>query len=510
MYLLDDLQIHSRSGFTYSPQDCGLILPVMRLTLSARPRSVRGLLLASFGLVALPLVIAIVYGVHYVGELTERTERLVEQGVQATRLSRQLTSDLTSMERSARQYAVLGNDVLRNRFADQHAGLQALLASLAELQLSELHERKLEELAGLVDQIREGVIADPFEPTRIEAAAVRFESVRGLSQEITALGNRFIDAELDAMDRTSAGARNFLLLNIFAVLPAALLLMLIFTALISRPIAQIRHAISRLGEGHFDQPVVVSAPSGELDALGSRLDWMRRRLAELEEEKNQFLRQMSHELKTPLASIREGVELIRDRSLGPLTEAQAEVADILQASSLELLSLIENLLNFAAWQQHRSQLQPARFDMRALVAEIVKRHQLTIDRKNLAMILPEASLTVVADRDQMRLVLSNLVGNAVKFSPERGRITVRYKSQRGKLTLTVSDEGPGVPADEREHIFTPFYQPGTPTNAHVQGTGIGLSVVREGVRAHGGDVAVDNTSEGGACFRIVMPAEQEM
>lgn len=477
--------------------------------LTPKPRSVRGLLLASFVLVALPLVIAIVYGVSYVGSLTDQTERLVMQGVKATRYSRQLTGNITAMERSARQYAVLGNEILHTRYAEQFQAFENVLATLYELHLSDEHEQALAQLASLGDELSEIILAQPFDAQRIDAATQRFETLRGLSQEITRLSNEIIDLRLASIERTSADARNFLLLNIFAVLPAALLLMLIFSALISKPIAQINAAVSRLGEGDFSQAVVVSAPSGELDALGSRLDWMRRRLRDLEEEKNQFLRQMSHELKTPLASIREGVELIRDRSLGPLTEAQAEVADILQNSSLELLSLIENLLNFAAWQQHRSQLQPTPFDLKSLVSEVVIRHQLTIERKNLSLDSSESGLEIVADRDQMRLVLSNLVGNAVKFSPDGGCMVIKYQARGKQLSIDIMDEGPGVPDEEREHIFTPFYQPGTPTNAHVQGTGIGLSVVREGVRAHGGQVEVANRTTGGAHFSITMPIAQE-
>src|SRR5699024_8706328 len=150
---------------------------------------------------------------------------------------------------------------------------------------------------------------------------------------------------------------------------------------IARPVRQITAAINHLGKGQFEQPIHIAAPSAELDSLGRQLDRMRQRLGTLEEERNQFLRHMSHELKTPLASIREGAELLHDGTTGELQPAQAEVAEIIRQNSVALMLLIENLLDFSARHRQQTQLEYTRCDLRALAANVVRRQKLPIDRK---------------------------------------------------------------------------------------------------------------------------------
>ena len=125
-----------------------------------------------------------------------------------------------------------------------------------------------------------------------------------------------------------------------------------FTILIARPIRQIDAAIRRLGQADFSVPVQVGGPE-DLQQLGERLDWMRQRLADLEQQKNRFLRQMSHELKTPLTALREGAELLSEEVVGKLTPEQREIAEILRHNSIELQKLIEDLLSYGASQAHK-------------------------------------------------------------------------------------------------------------------------------------------------------------
>lgn len=473
-----------------------------------RPRSVPGLLLVAFALVAVPLMSAVGFAAVYLDRLSNQSERLVQQGVQVTRLSNRLTGIVISMERNLRQYAILGDPELAETLAEHHSNFQASVSALAALDLDTVAEWNLDELRAQAQMIADATAASPVAVNELLAEQPDlFSRLRERTEAITAQGNHFIDKEISRLQQTSSEARRFLVLGVFAVLPAAALMVVLFIVVISRPIRQIEQAVRRLGEGDFSQPVTISAPSSELDALSGQLDWMRRRLAALESEKNQFLRHMSHELKTPLASIREGVELLRDHSLGALSPKQAEVADILQRSSLELLSLIENLLNFAAWRQHRSQVSRMRFNLNQLIDEVLERHRLASDKKHLKIQSPATDITLEADRDQIRLVLDNLIANAVKYSPSQGGLYINAYEHRREWVIEVADDGPGIPAEEREHIFNPFYQSSQPERSHVKGTGIGLSVVREAVRAHGGEVVVTDGPGEGACFRINLPRQ---
>jgi len=470
-----------------------------------RPRSITGLLLTSFGLVALPLIVAILFGVVYVDRLTDQSERLVLQGVEVTRYSKRLSTLLVGMERSARQYGVLQSAELIERFERQSRDFDEILNALGALQLDTLPDWNLDTLRrrtrDLADRLR-------ARPTEVQSLIDEIGAMQRETDLITQQGNLFIDRELVRLQDTAADARFFLLLCVFALIPGAIALTALFVGVIARPLRQISSAVTRLGDGDFSQQIKVFAPTAELDALGARLDWMRRRLATLENEKQQFIRHMSHELKTPLASIREGAELLRDGTVGKLNASQADVAEILQQNSLELAKLIDNLLDFAAWQQQHAKLEYERFDLKALFEAIVARQRLTIEGKELDVVTPGETMDITADRDRMQLIVDNLLANAVKFAPTGSTVTLAAERMVSATTIMVSDQGPGVPEQERTAIFDAFYQ-GAHSQTHakgaLRGTGIGLSVVRECVHAHGGRIDVADAAGGGAQFRVEIP-----
>jgi two-component system sensor histidine kinase GlrK len=307
---------------------------------------------------------------------------------------------------------------------------------------------------------------------------------------------------------TADTARRSLFWQSAALVPVTVGLAILFTFLIARPIRQMGQAIHRLGDGSFTTPVSVSGPA-ELTALGEELDWLRRRLMELEQEKNVFLRQMSHELKTPLASIREGTELLCDGTVGDLSDMQTEVVEILRESGMELEQRIENLLSFSTWQQSKAQLTVGQFELGNVIDNVVDNHRMEAVTKKLEIRTSLKEVTLLADREKVRMALDNLVSNAVKYSPVGGRIGIRMARKAEKVVVDVMDEGPGIPSDERERIFEPFFQGKMPSGRHVRGTGIGLSVVHECVEAHGGNVGVRVRPTGGSHFRITLPVSYE-
>ena len=166
--------------------------------------------------------------------------------------------------------------------------------------------------------------------------------------------NQQIDSDVGALQRQTDRARRELFLESTLLLPLVLIVVLLFALRLSRPLRQIDRAIGELGRGNFSQRVVVGGPV-DLERLGHQLEWLRNRLLELAQERNRFLRHMSHELKTPLANIREGTELLMDGAVGELDSGQREVTEILRDNGIKLQRLIENLLELQrlAEQQHR-------------------------------------------------------------------------------------------------------------------------------------------------------------
>jgi two-component system sensor histidine kinase GlrK len=214
---------------------------------------------------------------------------------------------------------------------------------------------------------------------------------------------------------------------------------------------------------------------------------------------------MSHELKTPLANIREGTELLMDGAVGELDSNQREVTGILRENGLKLQRLIENLLSFSAWQTNSVGLETSDFRLRPLVKQVLENQQLTLLAQRVRLEVKIEDVTLTADRGKMRLILDNMLSNAIKYSPKGGAIYLSAQADGDRLLMDVADTGPGIPYDERAHIFEAFYTGKAARGTSVKGTGIGLSVVLEFVAAHGGTVQIMDGQFPGAHFRITMP-----
>jgi two-component system sensor histidine kinase GlrK len=214
---------------------------------------------------------------------------------------------------------------------------------------------------------------------------------------------------------------------------------------------------------------------------------------------------MSHELKTPLANIREGTELLMDGAVGELDSSQREVTAILRDNGIKLQQLIENLLSFSAWQARHSGLEISEFHLRPLVKSVLETHQLTLLAQRVHLELKVQDIELRADRAKLKLILDNLLSNALKYSPRGGTIFIHASQDRDVLVLDVADTGPGISKDERGAIFEAFYSGRAPTAGHLKGTGIGLSVVNEFVQAHGGSIEILDEVFPGAHFRVRLP-----
>jgi two-component system sensor histidine kinase GlrK len=331
-----------------------------------------------------------------------------------------------------------------------------------------------------------------------------YPQMSDLASKISNRVSSQIDRELRALQQAAQLAQQHLALQSLLLVPMTLAVVGVFTYLFGRPIRAIDRSISELGRGTFSRPIAIRGPA-DLERLAAQLEWLRVRLLELAQEKNRFLRHMSHELKTPLANIREGTELLMDGAVGELQSAQREVTAILRENGMKLQRLIENLLSFSAWQAKSVGLEVSEFKLRPLVKSVLENQQLTLVAQRVRLDVQVEDLAPLADRGKIRLILDNLLSNAIKFTPRGGTISIHARAEREQLILDVMDSGPGIPPDERSRIFEAFYQGKTPQGGHVKGTGIGLSVVTEFVNAHGGSIEILEAPAGGAHFRVRLP-----
>ncbi len=472
-----------------------------------QPNSFPRLLAVGYAMVALPLIFALINNAISINQFANRSQRAVQQAVQSTQSSRRLAELLGTLERNARQMAILGDRSLLDAY---EANRRMFLQTAGEFSALPFDAEQRIALNAIIDgeAIAYAALRDPQGGAGLKRAVTAFARLDERAQGIIARGDRLIDREIEAMRETAARAQRITFWQMLALVPVALLLAVGFTVLIARPIRQIDAAIRRMGGGDFSAPVGVSGPR-DLQLLGRRIEWLRHRLSELEQQKNRFLRQVSHELKTPLTALREGSELLSEEALGKLTAEQQEVVGILRGNSIELQRLIEDLLSYGAAEFHRSAVRFSPVAMRRVVARVLDDQNLALRARALRIAPQVDDITLEADFEKLRIMLDNLVSNAAKFSPEQGVIEISVRGDGRHMTLEVADSGPGIPPVERERVFDPFYRGRSVAAGALRGSGIGLSVVRDYAQAHGGTVEVVDTPErAGARLRVTLPLQQ--
>lgn len=468
-----------------------------------RPKSLSSLMLLGLVLAAVPLAIAVVDASIQMRQLASASQQLVLRGVEATRSSQALLTGIASLERTARLYSVLNDPKLLEGYAQTDERVTATRRAL-QGQLDAAPTRgALARLADMQQQARTTMVTAPPASPAYEQLLARFADMSELATRLADSGNAQLDAELAALKDKTDTARQRLFWQSALLIPLTLAVVLVVIFWIGRPLRAIDRAIGELGRGTFSRPIEVTGPQ-DLERLGRQLEWLRQRLVELAHERNRFLRHMSHELKTPLANIREGTELLMDGAVGELQSSQREVTAILRDNGIRLQRLIENLLSFSAWQTQSLGLELSEFRLRPLIKQVIENQQITLLSQRLRLDVKVDDLTIYGDRGKLRLILENLLSNAIKYSPRGGTIYITCASDGGDFVLNVADCGQGIQPEDRARIFDAFYT-GKPAGGHVKGTGIGLSVVMEFVSVHGGSVELVDGEYPGAHFRVRLP-----
>ena len=466
------------------------------------PRSFLGLLITGFMLVALPLVAALLWSAWNTELLAKRGTRAVLNAAEAARASRSLVNLSGSIERLANQIAVQSDAELLADLARAHAGFGQVAAELLKLQLEG------EQIAALKRTIeRERMLHEmlTYAPSgaRVDQSAVLTEAheLAESAAGVVAISHLVADRGVERLQSNAVEVRQHLMRLIGLAAAWALGTALV----IARPIAQLDRAIRRLGRADFEHPIRVSGPA-DLAQLGERLDWLRRRLTELEAEKGRFLQHLSHDLKTPLTVLREGAELLHDQVAGPLVPQQRQVVAMLRESSIKLQTMIEDLLDYQRTLHSAATLDAESVALEPLLRETVRAHGLEASAKGQRLVVEAAPALLWADPSKLRSVVDNLVGNAIKFTPPGGTITVVAREAAGDVQIDVIDTGPGVPAEERDAVFDAFFRGRAGATGRGHGTGLGLAIARDFVKAHGGHIEVVPAAPGGH-FRVALPKQ---
>jgi len=462
------------------------------------PRSTLGLTLAGFLLAALPLCVLTVTAVVRIDQMAVSSQVAALRASEISQRSRDLVDRLIAMERALGQYAVLGDKEFYANYLARRVELRGAADGLAGMHLGQAFTESTQGFLA-AEQDLFGKHAGLSE----EELAERWQSLSALARSLVEQSRALIETESLGAAEDALSFERLLLIQTLAVIPLSIILAIVFARLISQPIRQIDSAIRALAADSIHESVEIQGPK-DLQEVGACLDALRTRIVALEKDKRNFVRRLSHELKTPLTTIRQGAELLADRA-GTPPEQAAEIGDLLKESSLELQRLIEDLLEFGKTQRLvQDDLAVNSVDLRAVLQKLLSEHSLPLKSKRIQVSLTLDNVTVPGDLKRLRIALNNVLANAVKYTPVAGEIKVTLSKVADMAIIDIADSGPGIAQEDRGRVFEPFYQGQAVTGSPVKGTGLGLAIAKDYVESHNGHIeALD--SYRGALFRVRLP-----
>jgi histidine kinase len=284
---------------------------------------------------------------------------------------------------------------------------------------------------------------------------------------------------------------------------AALIVSFVFSRSILAPVQTMKNASQRIAEGHYDERVQ-SHGSDELSQLAGSFNQMAEQLEQVENMRRRLIADVAHELRTPLTAIKGSAEGLMDGVL----PASAETYGQIHAESERLNRLVDDLQELSRVESRSTQLDIRSVDSTALVKTVIKRMQYQFDEKRITLTssLPLEPIHFPADEGRVIQILTNLISNALQYTPEHGTVTVSIERDKTEARISVRDTGFGIPAEHLAHIFDRFYRVDKSRSRARGGSGIGLTIAKHLVEAHGGKIWAESAGENkGSVFVFTLP-----
>ena len=299
---------------------------------------------------------------------------------------------------------------------------------------------------------------------------------------------------------------------IFLVLSAAIAFFTVRA--INRPLRELTRGTRSIASGEFSHRIPENGPS-EFSDLARDFNSMSEKLGELDQMKKDFVAHVSHELKAPLAAIRQTLAVTLEEVTGPINDAQRRLLQLSRNSAERLSAMVANLLDVSRLEAGTMEYEMSRQDIVSIVKQVAEELSLKAVERQIHITVESETpaIPVICDADRMIQVIGNIVDNALKFSPQNSTIRIEvshnHSASEPTATVSVSDRGNGVPDDHKQKVFLKFHQIlGRGKRTAGQGVGLGLAICKTIVDAHRGRIWVEDNPEGGSIFRVEMQAAQ--
>lgn len=508
--------------------------------------SVRTRMHRSFLVLVLLLLATGLTGIVAVATVEQAMERLVERDAPALGANASVLQALTDAETGERGFLVTG---VESFLAPFDTGRAAFTGHLADSRRFAQGDPELVEAveaeASSAQEWLEGFAEPVIELRRRDASGAaalastgegrrrfdRFRAANAVSADL--FGAR---GEANRADAERLAHVAIVVVAVIVVLgcSAAAVVASRTTAAVALPLGRLRLTLADMAGGDLDRRAAVSGPE-EISAVArsvnvlaaANAELMARRLEvessqrsalarerevvehlrDLDRIRQQVVGTMSHELRTPLTSIAGYVELLRDEDAGPLNDEQRRLLTVVERNADRLLRLSEDVLTLSSVESAGFRLQLTTISPARMLASVREAMLPAAAGRGVSLEseVGEDVGSIAGDEGQLERVLLNLVSNAIKFTPPRGRVTMAATRRSGSVELVVADTGVGIPEAEQERLFSPFFRAETARVQQVQGTGLGLAIVQTIVERHGGTVSLSSLEGVGTTVRVVLP-----
>jgi len=454
-----------------------------------KPRSLQQLVLLGFLLVVAPLCVLIFKATQTLTEQNETLREYAQQALDTSARAQHMSQMAEDLVRASRQFQIVQQPRIEERLRLQ-ADAYRIELGVQSFWLNNDHQ--IEQLNKLLDALVE-------QPTDADSAHKLFEATQYLNQSL----RQRLQHRLSTLNTESSRTRQQVWLMTVSLITLSGLLILLMLGTINRPVQILSARIRALGKGERGVFKGARGPK-ELMALHDELNWLSEQLEALEQDKQQFLRHMSHELKTPLTSLREGSDLLAEGVTGPLTQDQQDVVNLLQAQSRALQALIEQLLDYNQLSQGVS-LKLEQVTVYSLISDALAPFQLALQQKQIQLALPDTLIHWPTDPHLLMRVLSNLISNATLYSASHSTLKIHHEVSDATLHIDVTNQGPLIPDADVSRLFEPFFQGRNRRSGPVKGSGIGLSIAHDAAQALNGRLVLQENSNNTVTFRLSLP-----
>jgi signal transduction histidine kinase len=464
-----------------------------------------------FSLVIVVLAAVGVLSLRAVGRLVSLNREAASETLPALRLTADVRDSMLSLARLQARFTILRDPRYATVWVERAEAVRTDLGRLRDLTRTDDEARHLADASAAFELYREAVLAeqrgltaDGPRPVDVGEPAGRAlaERVEGSLEALQTATHARVQRAQREVARLEARTWT----GVMVALATAVVLALLATALIAlritRSLRRLSAATGALATGSFREPIPAGG-TDEVAVLARSFNAMAAQLRQLDEMKEEFFATLSHELRSPLTSVREASHLLAEHVAGPLTAKQARLVEIIQRSSDRLLRLVNQILDISRLRAGLLPLSYKPVDLERLVTRAVEELRpqaeeagVTLERERVGQ-----RFVVSGDEDRLVQVVVNLLANAIRFTPAGGRVITRIVDAGDECEVQVEDTGLGIPAAELPHIFDTYRQ------AHLLkgGTGLGLSIVRGLVQAHGGRVTVESHEGKGSRFSVLLP-----